>query len=203
MEMNKRTEEVYQRLSERYAAGNVPWDDPLPPPEIINQVADVPAGRALDLGCGYGRATIYMAKLGWDVDGIDFIAEAAAEAAMRARAAGVYARFHIGQVTDLDFMAGPYDLAVDVGCCHNMAEDDLTRYRDQLTRLIRPGGTFLLYARLREESDEDDSAGPGLRPQIVEELFSAGFELERAEYGTTTVPGQPVWRSGWFWFRRN
>ena len=198
-DVNKHAEELQERLAERYAAGNVPWDDPLPPPEVIEHVSGLPAGRALDLGCGYGRASIYLAGLGWDVDGIDFIAEAAAEAAQRAQAAGVYARFHIGQVTDLDFLAGFYDLAIDVGCCHNMVDDDLARYRNQLERLIRPGGIFLLFARLREE----DGSGPGIRPPMVEKLFTTGFDLERAELGSTEVPGQPVWRSGWFWFRRS
>lgn len=200
--LNERTEELYQRLAERYAAGDVPWDDPLPPPEVVNHVSALPAGRALDLGCGYGRATIYLAGLGWDVDGIDFIAEATAEAAQRARAAGVYARFHIAQATDLDFLAGPYDLAIDVGCCHNMVEDDLARYRDQLERLIRPGGTFLLFARLREESEQGDSAVRGIQPATVQQLFTTRFSLERVEYGTTDVPGQLTWRSGWFWLRR-
>jgi cyclopropane fatty-acyl-phospholipid synthase-like methyltransferase len=202
MDANKYADELYQRLAERYAEGNVPWDDPLPPPEVVNHTATRPPGRALDLGCGYGRATIYLAGLGWDVDGVDFIAEATAEAAQRARVAGVYARFHIGEVTDLDFLAGPYDLAIDVGCCHNMAEDNLVRYRDQLERLVRPGGTFLLFARLREDNDPEENAGPGLRPQAVQELFATGFDLERAELGSTEVPGQSVWRSGWFWFRR-
>ncbi len=200
--MSEHTEDLYRRLAELYASGDVPWDDPLPPPEIVNFASTVPAGRALDLGCGYGRATIYLASLGWDVDGIDFISAAIAEAAERAQAAGVYARFHIAQVTDLDFLAGPYDLAIDVGCCHNMAEDDLLQYSQHLERLVQPGGNFLLFARLREEGP-DQCAMRGIRPQTVERVFTAGFDLERAEFGSTDVPGQPVWRSAWFWFRRN
>ena len=200
--MNERTEELYQRLSERYASGEVPWDDTLPPPEVIDQVSTFPAGRALDLGCGYGRATIYMAGVGWEVDGIDFIPEAIAEAAHRAKAAGVYARFHLCQATDLDFLAGSYDLAIDVGCCHNMPEDDLRRYHSHLRRLIGPGGSFLLFARLRQDSGEGDSGPGGVFQKEVETLFSDGFSLERVEVGSTDVPGQSVWRSAWFWFRR-
>lgn len=199
---NEDNEELYRRLAERYASGDVPWDDPLPPPEVVDYASSISPGRALDLGCGYGRATIYLAGLGWDVDGVDFIPDATAEAALRARAAGVYARFHIAQATDLDFLGGPYDLAIDVGCCHNMAGEDLVRYRDHLQRLLRPAGVFLLFARLREENDDADSPVRGLRPQSVERLFTNGFDLERAEFGSTEVRGQPAWRSAWFWFRR-
>lgn len=200
--MNANRDDLYQRLTERYAAGDVPWDDPLPPPEVIDQVATLAVGRALDLGCGYGRATIYLAGLGWDVDGIDFIPEAIAEAAARARTAGVYARFHICRATDLDFLAGHYDLAIDVGCCHNMGEEELIRYRDQLGRLIRPAGTFLLFARLREEGGEGGDGFRGLRPQAVDQIFAERFQLTRSEYGVTDNPGQSPWRSAWFWFRR-
>jgi SAM-dependent methyltransferase len=200
--MNKRTEELYQRLSERYASGDVPWDDSLPPPEIIEHVAGLPAQRALDLGCGYGRATIYLASLGWDVDGVDFIPEAIAGAALRTREAGVYARFHVCQVTDLGFLAGAYDLAIDVGCCHNMDEEDLRKYRDHLQRLIRPNGEFLLFARMRDEDGEPSNGPGGIRRNTVEAVFAEHFELERMELGVTDVPGQTTWRSAWFWFRR-
>lgn len=200
--MNEQTEYLYQRLAEHYATGDVPWDDPLPPPEVIDHVATLAAGRALDLGCGYGRATIYLAGRGWEVDGIDFIPEATAEAALRASAAGVYARFHICQVTDLDFLAGPYDLAIDVGCCHNMVEEDLIRYQDQLQRLIRSGGTFLLFARLREDEDQNSDGARGIQPQLVDQVFTTHFDLERTEIGITKVEGQSAWRSAWYWLRR-
>lgn len=200
--MNQNSEELYQRLAERYASGDVPWDDPLPPPEIVDHVAALPAQRAIDLGCGYGRATIYLAAKGWDVDGIDFIPQAIAEAARRAKTAGVYARFHLCQATDLDFLAGPYDLAIDVGCCHNMSVDDLQPYQNQLQRLIRTGGDFLLFARLREENGQGDNGPGGLHKLTVETVFADGFSLERVEVGSTDVPGQQTWRSAWFWFRR-
>jgi cyclopropane fatty-acyl-phospholipid synthase-like methyltransferase len=200
--MDDNTREVYERLSERYASGDVPWDDPLPPPEVTAHVADLDAGRALDLGCGYGRASIYLASLGWDVDGIDFIPEAIAEAARRSRAAGLKARFHISAVTDLNYLAGSYDFALDVGCCHNMDEDNLARYRKQLCRLIRPGGDFMLFARLREDDGSQDDGPGGIPRDKLEQTFSSCFELVRLEKGSTEVPGQASWPSAWFWFKR-
>ena len=41
--------------------------------------------RILDLGCGPGRASIYLARLGWQVDGVDFVPQAIATARQRAR----------------------------------------------------------------------------------------------------------------------
>jgi SAM-dependent methyltransferase len=200
--MDDNTKEVYERLAERYASGDVPWDDPLPPPEVLAFVAGLDAGRALDLGCGYGRASIYLAGLGWEVDGIDFIPEAVAEAARRTKVAGLKARFHITAVTDLDYLAGPYDFALDVGCCHNMDEDNLARYRDQLCRLVKPGGDFMLFARLRENGGSQSDGPVGIPWEELEQAFGQCFELARMEQGSTDAPGQASWPSAWFWFKR-
>ena len=195
---------TYERLKARYEEGNVPWDDELPPPEVIAFLADHPAGRALDLGCGYGRASIYMAKLGWEVDAIDFIVQAIAVAAGRSETAGVSVRFHLNSVIDLDYLAGPYDFALDVGCGHSFSSDELARYCRQLGRLLRPGGTFLFYGRLREENCEfGEQNGPrGIEESVLLETFSSRFDLIWSERGETKVPDQPIWPSAWFQFQR-
>ena len=200
--MDDNTNEVYERLAERYASGEVPWDDPLPPPEVMAFVAGLDVGRALDLGCGYGRASIYLAKLGWDVDGVDFVPEAIAEAARRSKAAGLEVRFHISAANDLDYLAGPYDYALDVGCCHNMDKDNLALYRDQLCRLVKPGGNFMLFARLREDGGSQDDGPIAATRSELEQAFVHCFELTRMEQGSTEVPGQASWASAWYWFVR-
>ena len=104
-------------MQQRYRAHDVPWDQPLPPPEIIALADELPPGKALDLGCGPGRTSIYLAQRGWQCDGIDFVPEAIALAQERAAQAGVadHARFTVGSVTHLEGMAPPYDLAIDIG----------------------------------------------------------------------------------------
>lgn len=194
--------DVYERMRERYQSGEVPWDDPLPPPEIEKIAEQLPPGRALDLGCGYGRASIYLAGRGWQVDGVDFVAEAVEVARGRAAAAGVQPHFHVAPVTELDFLAGPYDLAVDVGCGHALERQELGRYGAELRRLIRPGGLFMMYVRLREEGEAPGPAGPrGIPEAWLHEVFSEGFTLEKVEHGLTVMPDN-AWRSAWFWWKR-
>jgi SAM-dependent methyltransferase len=191
--------DLFERMQERYAAGNVPWDEPLPPPEVRDYVHANPPGRALDLGCGYGRAAIYLAGRGWDVDGVEFIEAALMEARARARAAGVSPRFHLSPVTDLSFLPGPYDFALDVGCMHNLDQAGLLAYREELLRLLRPGGRYLLFARL----DEQDAEGPkGIDEGRLRDLFAPGFALERVERGRTDMADGSSWQSAWFWFCR-
>jgi 2-polyprenyl-3-methyl-5-hydroxy-6-metoxy-1,4-benzoquinol methylase len=35
--------------------------------------AELPAGKALDLGCGTGDSSIYLAQHGWTVTGVDYV----------------------------------------------------------------------------------------------------------------------------------
>ena len=192
---------VYERMLERYESGQLPWHDALPPPEVMETVASLPVGRALDLGCGPGRASIYLAALGWQVDGVDFIPKAIEMARAAAEEAGVSPTFHLASVSKLDFLSGLYDFAVDVGCCHTLDDDALRTYHNQLKRLLRPAGRYLLFARLKDDGAAED--GPSsLEEALLREIFQEGFALDQMTYGHTQAGQNPAWRSAWFWFRR-
>jgi cyclopropane fatty-acyl-phospholipid synthase-like methyltransferase len=193
-----------QRFKDRYASGTIPWDDDLPPPELIALVDRQMAGRALDLGCGFGRTSIYLARHGWQVDGVDFVPAAIQEARQRAETAGVAQRtqFHIADVSKLDFLKGPYDLAIDIGCMHTFTAAELVSYRDGLYHLLADGATYLLFAHLRDDEDEIDPEEPRwIADEDLLALFAEGFILEHAEYGVTQVEDKPPWRSAWFTYR--
>lgn len=200
--MNPEQQESLTRFIERYTNGQVPWDDTLPPPEVQNLVATLPSGRALDLGCGYGRTSIYLAQRGWEVDGVDFVPQAITEARRRAAEAKALAhiQFHIGSVADLHFAKGPYDLAIDIGCMHSLGEPLQRAYRDELLRLLRPGAAYLLFARLRNP-DDDPADGPSGMDETTLRAIFAPFQLQKSEIGVTTGEDYS-WRSGWFWYLR-
>lgn len=121
------------------------WDTGVSPPELERFVGSHPPGRALDLGCGTGTNVVYLARHGWEAVGVDFAARAVAKARRRARDAGVSATFLVGDVTRLE-VAGPFDLALDLGCLHSIPVSGRAGYAAGLARAVRPGGTYLLYA---------------------------------------------------------
>jgi cyclopropane fatty-acyl-phospholipid synthase-like methyltransferase len=162
----------------------------------------MPAGRALDLGCGYGRAAIYLAQRGWQVDGVDFIERALVEAQRRSSEAGVTVSYHHGSVTDLSFLEPPYDLALDVGCGHNLDRKGWQAYHAGLRRLLRPGALFMLFSRLLGEQPAPEAGGPGgLDEEAFLRLFAEGFDVERRTHGETVMP-DGSWTSAWYWLRR-
>ena len=177
----------YRRFADRYESGEVPWDHELPPPEVLAFADDAAPGRALDLGCGYGRAAIYMAARGWRVTAIDFVPLAIAEARKRAAAAGVAAQvdFQVGSVLALDHLpAGGYDFALDVGCMHAFDQEQRAQYAAGVARALRPGALFMLFTRLAGPEDaalDEERDGPP-RPQEADirdaltPYFSPGAE---------------------------
>jgi SAM-dependent methyltransferase len=60
-----------------------------PNPLLVDEVSDLPAGTALDLGCGAGGDAIWLAENGWRVTAADVSAAVLARAATAAARAGV------------------------------------------------------------------------------------------------------------------
>ncbi|WP_213933653.1 class I SAM-dependent methyltransferase [Rhodococcus sp. B50] len=105
-----------QDWDEKYAASELIWGAP-PNPVVVEYAASLPHGRALDLGCGEGRHSLWLATRGWEVVGVDFSEVAldkarriAAQAPSRSRDRLRYVR---GDVT-ADSFEGEYDLILSV-----------------------------------------------------------------------------------------
>ncbi len=181
----------------RYLLGRPPWDTEVTPPEVVELIEGegLLPGRALDLGCGTGTNCIYLVRHGWEVVGVDFSILAIRRARRKARRAGVDCQFYRGDVTDLAFLADPFDLALDIGCLHSLPLEGWGRYAAEVARLVRPDGLYLLYAfTLRP----DQPTPRGVAPEEVRSLFAPAFAVEREEIGED--PSGP--RSAWYWLRR-
>ncbi|MCJ7432890.1 MAG: class I SAM-dependent methyltransferase, partial [Anaerolineales bacterium] len=133
-----------------------PWDSGISPPELLEFISHHKAGRAIDLGCGTGTNVITLARAGWQVSGIDFASRAVQIAKRKSKDAGISAQFLLGDVTNFK-VDGQFDLALDMGCFHGV--DNRAAYLDQLTRILAPGGTWLMYGFFKPAPH---LAGPGL-----------------------------------------
>ncbi|MER8035871.1 class I SAM-dependent methyltransferase [Streptomyces hydrogenans] len=106
--------------------------------------------RALDLGCGPGRNTLYLASLGFEVDAVDLSATAIGWAEERVRETGTTGvhllcgdAFATGPAS---LVEGPYDLVYDSGCFHHIPPHRRVSYLALLDRVLAPGGHFALTA---------------------------------------------------------
>lgn len=72
---------------ERYRSRGELWSG-RPNPQLVTTAADLPPGRALDLGCGEGADALWLAGRGWTVTGVDLSTVALERAAKRAAEVG-------------------------------------------------------------------------------------------------------------------
>ena len=70
---------------DRYRGTDLVWSA-TPNQWVAGETAPLTPGRALDLACGEGRNSIFLAHQGWDVTGVDFSHEAVAKAHRLAQA---------------------------------------------------------------------------------------------------------------------
>jgi cyclopropane fatty-acyl-phospholipid synthase-like methyltransferase len=172
-----------------------PWDTGVTPPEVVEFVSQQSSGSAIDLGCGTGTNALYLAKHGWDVLGVDFSKRAIRAAQRKTHAKDLAVEFRQADVTRLDGVEGPFDLALDIGCFHSLPLDRRRQYADRVGELVAPGGTFLLYAWL---PPEDDSTSSHPSQEEVTSLF--GPQLEPVNI----IVGSEGWRrSAWYTFMKN
>jgi SAM-dependent methyltransferase len=177
-----------------YLIHSTPWDTGISPPELMALLDSHPPGRALDLGCGTGTNAITMTKYGWQVVAVDISILAIRRARRKAHKASAAIDFRQGNVTTLQNLGEPFDLALDIGCFHSLTGDARKRYAANLKRWLKPGSTYLLYAWLH---DEDEPRDDPLNEAKIKTLFSPEFECLDAALGTERRR-----ISAWFTFQR-
>lgn len=135
--------------------------------------------RALDIGCGGGWESIFLAECGFDVTGVDFSSNAIQLAKKRAEDAKVHVEFKQGNALALPVEDESIDFANDRGCLHVIPEEDRPRYVKEILRVLKPGGQLLLRG-CREITDEVKEAAKDreivikpLSKEAIESLFSS------------------------------
>lgn len=115
--------------------------------DLIGFDTGIFAGKTvLDAGCGGGRNTIAMARLGAaEAHGIDLGAQGIEDAARRASSLP-NVRFRQGSVEAIPYPDASFDIIWCAGVLMHTEHDDRTL--DELARVIRPGGLLymLVYA---------------------------------------------------------
>ncbi|MCY4538252.1 MAG: methyltransferase domain-containing protein [Chloroflexi bacterium] len=192
------SEDPLKSFTERYAAGDMPWDSGLTPPEIFEVLSELPPGKALDLGCGTGTVMRDLLRKGWHADGIDFVGAAVDLA--RDKLKGFPAetcrlfRHDVTKLEKLPDLRPPYDLVIDIGCGHCIDKDAAPGYAKAIAKMLEAGGAFMLYA-----SHPRPDSTVGWTPVEVERLFTPKLNQVWHQQGTDTAIGAA---SSWYRFHK-
>lgn len=136
-----------------YRLGTLPWqhtDIPTTVQDLVVGPAALPAGRAVDLGCGTGEQARYLAAHGWQVTAVDYIP--AAITAARCLDPDGTVDWLVADVTRAEEitsgrrMAAAVGLILDNGCLHGIAATDRPGWAHTVDTLAAPGATLLVRA---------------------------------------------------------
>jgi SAM-dependent methyltransferase len=167
-----------------YRLGFTPWEGHPLAQSLRNLVEGndsepaLPAGAALELGCGTGDASIYLAKQGWQVTAVDFVPTALDKARTKAHVESVDVNFVHADVRHLRQagITGPVQLIVDNGCLHNMNDDDRDAYVREVSAVAGPGARLLIVAFI----PGGRFGVRGIERTEMERRFAAGWTLVSA-----------------------
>jgi SAM-dependent methyltransferase len=164
-------------------------------------LGDRPGRTALDVGCGLGRNSRWLAVQGFAVTAVDIAPQLIEEAARRSQ----------GQPTayvQRDFIrenvaGAPFDLVYDSGCFHHLAPHRRISYMEALESCLTPGGLFGIctFAAGRMGSDAADrqllqqgtlEGGVGYTLDELREMFSWLELLDARPMPAQKVCKEPV-----------
>ena len=164
-------------------------------------------GRALDIGCGAGTDSVYLAKKGWDVTSLDFMPKALEYTQSRAKEAGVSVRAVEADITEWA-APEPFDLVLDHGLLHNMDAVRYPAYRERVLKSIADDGDLvLLHWHPRYPGQPSGRMGP-LRTSREDILGFFAPELQERFFAREEFEDLPDLVGGgmsqaYYWFRRN
>jgi cyclopropane-fatty-acyl-phospholipid synthase len=141
--------------------------------------------RFLDIGCGWGGLIIHAARnYGVRAVGVTLSAQQADLARERIREAGVADRCRVELCDYRDLTEwGGFDKAASVGMFEHVGVDELARYFEQTSLLLRPGGVFLNHG-IAQNPSHPQQPGPSFIKHYVfpdGELVPISTTLHEAE----------------------
>ncbi len=176
--------EQWGRTYERTPYRDLPWFSPRPYGWLRRAVAERwfrPGTRVLDIGCGAGTNSLFLARAGFRVSGVDLAPRAIEAARRRARSLGLQVDFRAEDALRLPYRDRSFGAMVDVGCFHTLPIPLRGAYSRELGRVLRPRGSYLLSWIGREATQE---FGPPHRPSVEEAAatFEEQFVFRKTEY---------------------
>jgi len=190
---------VEDRYRERYQSGNTPWDAGQPDFNLIEVVTQtpIPSGKALEIGCGTGDNSIWLAQNRFQVMGTDASDIAIEKAKEKAAKANVECDFRLVDFLKNKIDGAPFGFAFDRGCFHSFSsEDDRRRFAQNVATHLDEAGLWLTLVGNADEHRQ--GSGPPQRTAgdivlAVEPYFEI-LSLQSSHFGSKRPNPPRAWR---------
>lgn len=130
-----------QEWDQRYAGTGLVWTAQ-PNRFVVDELEDLPPGRALDVGAGEGRNAIWLAGRGWQVTAVDFSAVALDKGRRLAGARGLVIEWVRADLRDYQPQERSFQLVLIAYL--QLREAELDGVLRRAAAALAPGGVLLV-----------------------------------------------------------
>lgn len=188
-------EQVKKRFNELYKAQVTPWvfkKIPKPIEEFTKFLKNYPEKKSLlDIGCGNGWISLYLASKGINVVGIDsskIAIEDANSAKNKSKTKKV--KFEVADFLKFSTKRN-FDIVVDRGLFHHIPKTEWKKYMSQLSKLLRENGLFYLEVfsynkkgktssyKSKDKRNDYWTYNSFFSKESIQKMFSSKFSIER------------------------
>lgn len=184
MKQDKNNPSKWEEYYKNTPLDEIPWQKTQA--DYFIEVIDsnkIKPGIALDLGCGTGVKSIYLAKKGFKVTGIDISKTAIKYAKENAKKAKVKADFIVADATDLSFLKNKkFDFILDWANFHGIPKNKRGKYISEISKHTKKDGKLLLRCFSKEGAIKESVVRPmGIiylsSKKDIKNLFSKYFKI--------------------------
>lgn len=163
---------VNKRFKERYKTGNIPWDIGKPDFNLIETVTKIPieSCKALDIGCGTGDNSIWLAQKQFQVTGTDVSEIAIEKAKEKALKNNVKCTFLVVDFFKSRIEGAPFGFVFDRGCFHTFdSNKERKKFAKNVASNLDKNGLWLSLIGSADERRQ----GPGPPQRTANDIVAA------------------------------
>lgn len=164
-------------LEKVYEKGAV-WTESEPSKELIEliETGKIKPCKAIDIGCGEGFYSIYLAKKGFKVTGVDISENAVKLARQNALKHNVKINFIALDVLDLDKTNDKFDFVLEWALIHHIKPEQREKYVRNVKKILNKGGKYLSIC-FNNQNPDFGAKGENLRVVSEGAAMPAGTKL--------------------------
>lgn len=171
----------WDRVYREYPLETLPWELGKPRETLVALVkkGQIKPGKALDICCGAGTNTVYLAQQGFEVAAVEISKRALEYAKKKMNEAKIDIRFVLGSFVTLPFKDEEFDFVLDMGCFHHVEIKDRDKFIEGICRVLRRNkGQYLLICF----SDKNGPAWNHFAREQIIGYFSPHFKVLSLEH---------------------
>lgn len=138
-----------------------------PSPFLEAWVPQLPRGRALDLACGTGRNSLFLASAGFEVDAVDISSVAVERGRSEAIRRGIDVAWNVADLDTLDLPSETYDVITVIRYMNR-------RLWARLSDALTADGFLLIEHHMKTAAEVGGPGGPEFRLEPQELLDAFG-----------------------------